>query len=108
MSRLTRVIAPLLARAGLDVHAISGADGQVHELVVTNPRQPAFGRVVINREGLMKWDYWGHIASDPGAADLATVVTAIMATPISSQPDHHAGTATTQPPAVHEPTRETR
>jgi hypothetical protein len=36
MSRLTRVVAPLLGKAGLDVRPMVGADGQVHELVVTN------------------------------------------------------------------------
>jgi hypothetical protein len=80
MSRLTRVIAPLLAKAGLDVRPVNGVDGQVRELVVTNPRQPAWGRVVIDREGLMEWDYWGHVADDPGAADIAAVIIAIMAT----------------------------
>jgi hypothetical protein len=89
MSRLTRVIAPLVARAGLDVRAITGADGQVRELVITNPRQPAWGRVNVDREGLMQWAYWGHVADDPGAADIATVITAIMATRPSDHPDRH-------------------
>ncbi len=80
MSRLTRVIAPLLGRAGLDIRAIGRADGQVHELVVTNPRHPSWGRIVIDREGLMEWDYWGQIGDDAGAADIATVIIAIMAT----------------------------
>jgi len=93
VSRLTRVIAPLLAKAGLDVRAISGADGQVHELVITNPRQPNWGRVVIDREGLMEWDYWGQVASDAGAADIASVIIAIMATRPGSDPDRQSQTA---------------
>jgi hypothetical protein len=106
VSRLTRVIAPLVARAGLDVRAVAGIDGQVRELVITNPRQPDWGRVAIDREGLMEWDYWGRIADDPGATDIATVITAIMATRATGHPDRHA---TAQPPATgHEPTRETR
>ena len=36
--------------------------------------------MVIDREGLMEWDYWGHIADDAGAADIAAVIIAIMAT----------------------------
>jgi hypothetical protein len=27
----------------------------------------------------MEWDYWGHLADDTGAADMATVIIAIMA-----------------------------
>jgi hypothetical protein len=80
MSRLTRVIAPLLSKAGLDIRAVGGADGQVHELVVTNPRYPNRGRVVIDREGLMEWDYWGSLGDDHGAADIATVIITIMGT----------------------------
>jgi hypothetical protein len=106
MSRLTRVIAPLLVRAGLDVRAISGVDGQVRELVVTNPRQPTWGRVVIDHEGLMEWDYWGQVADDPGAADIAAVIIAIMATRPSGHPDRHASMQ--QPATGREPTRETR
>ena len=80
MSRLTRVIAPLLGKAGLDIRAVGGADGQVHELVVTNPRFPGWGRVVIDREGLMEWDYWGNIGDDHGAADIAAVIIRIIGT----------------------------
>lgn len=99
MSRLTRVIAPLAARAGLDVRAISGVDGQVRELVITNPRQPAWGRVTVDRDGLMQWAYWSHVADDPGAADIAAVITAIMATRATGHPDRHReGTRLTAPP----------
>jgi hypothetical protein len=78
MSRLTRVIAPLLARAGLDIRPMVGADGHVHELVVTNPRYPNWGRVVIDRDGLMEWDYWGNLATDHAAADVAHVIMTII------------------------------
>jgi hypothetical protein len=108
MSRLTRVIAPLLTRAGLDVRAISGIDGQVRELIITNPRQPTWGRVVIDREGLMEWDYWGQVADDPGAADIATVIIAILAPHASGHPAQPR-TVSTQPPVPgREPTGETR
>ena len=70
----------MLRAAGLDVRTVCGAGGEVHELVVTNPAQPDCGRVVIDREGLMEWDYWGHVADDTGAADMAAIITAIMAT----------------------------
>lgn len=78
MSRLSRVIAPLLAKGGLDIRPMAGADGQVHELVVTNPRFPSWGRVVIDRDGFMEWSYWGNLATDHGAADTAHVIMSII------------------------------
>jgi hypothetical protein len=95
VSRLTRVIAPLLARAGLDIRPMVGADGQVHELVVTNPHFPGWGRVVIDRDGLMEWDYWADLATDRGAADVAHVIMTI----IGSRPgdDERYGRATFTP-----------
>jgi hypothetical protein len=87
MSRLSRVIAPMLHAAGLDVRPVGRADGELHELVITNPRQPSWGRVTIDQDGRMEWGYWGNAVTDAGAASIATVVIAIMA------PDtgHHAG-----------------
>lgn len=79
MNRLTRVIAPMLRAAGLDIREVQGVGGEVRELVVTNPRFPTWGRVVIDCDGLMEWDYWGNLADDTGAAQLATVITAVMA-----------------------------
>lgn len=98
MSGLTRIIAPLLARAGLDVRAVSGADGQVRELVVTNPRQPTWGKVVLNRDGSMKWDYWGQVHDDRGAADIATVIIAIMAPRTGNDPERYAPATHPVPP----------
>jgi hypothetical protein len=79
MSRLTRVIAPMLRTAGLDIREMRRADSEIRELVVTNPQPPAWGRVVIDPDGLMEWDYWGRISDGAGAADIATVITAVMA-----------------------------
>jgi hypothetical protein len=87
MSRLSRVIAPMLHAAGLDVRSVGRADGELHELVVTNPRQPSWGRVVVDRDGRMKWDYWGDVVTDAGAAAVADVVIAVMA----PRPGHQAG-----------------
>lgn len=89
MIRLSRVIAPMLRTAGLDVREVRRADGQLHELVVANPHYPTWGRVVIDREGLMEWDYWGHITDDAGAADIATVIIAIMATRPGDHPERY-------------------
>jgi hypothetical protein len=60
MNRLSRVIAPILRAAGLDVRTVGPAGGDVHELVVANSARPDWGRIVIDREGLMEWDYWGQ------------------------------------------------
>jgi hypothetical protein len=79
MSRLSRVIAPMLHAAGLDARPVGRADGELHELTITNPRQPNWGRVVIDRDGLMQWDYRGDLATDRGAADIAAVAIAVMA-----------------------------
>jgi hypothetical protein len=79
MSRLTRVITPMLRGHGLDIREVRGVDGEVRELVVTNPRFPAWGRVVVDRDGFMEWDYWGCVGDDAGAGELAAVITAVMA-----------------------------
>jgi hypothetical protein len=85
MSRLSRVVAPMLHAAGLDVRPVGRADGELHELVITNPRQPSWGRVTVDRDGRMEWNYWGDAVTDAGAASIATVVIAIMAPGTSHQ-----------------------
>jgi hypothetical protein len=97
MSRLSRVITPMLRAAGLDVRPVGGSDGEIHELVVTNPRFPAWGRVVVDREGLMEWDYWGHLGDDAGATDMATVIIAIMATRVGVDSERYGARPTFQP-----------
>jgi hypothetical protein len=92
MSRLSRVIAPMLHAAGLDVRPVGRADGDLHELIVTNPRYPNWGRVVIDRDGRMQWDYWGHVHDDRGAADIAAMVIAVMANRPGTDPARHART----------------
>lgn len=99
MNRLARIIAPMLTAAGLDVRPVTRADGEMRELVVTNPRFPGWGRVVVDREGLMEWDYWGHIAEDAGAADLAAVIIAIMGRQPGDHPDRYGARPTFQPAA---------
>ena len=95
MSRLSRVIAPMLQAAGLDARPVGRADGELQELIVTSPRQPSWCRVVINRDGLMQRDHCGGAVTDRGAADIAAVVIAIMA----SRPGHDPRTMRPQPSA---------
>lgn len=99
MSRLSRVIAPMLNAAGLDVRPVGRADGELHELVITNPRQPNWGRVVIDRDGFMEWDYWGDVVTDAGAASIAAVIIAVMAPATSPQAGRDPRITRPQPPA---------
>lgn len=115
MNRLVRIIAPALLAAGLDIREMTRADGEVRELVITNPRHPARGRVIVDRHGFMEWDYWGHTEDDAGAARLAAVITAIMApappatprtpapAPPSSHPPNTTGRTPSTPPAEETP-----
>jgi hypothetical protein len=80
MSRLTTVIAPLLRENGLDVHEVEGTgNGGIRELVVTNPRFPFWGRIVIDREGFLEWDHWGEIGDNQGATEIAQVIIGVLA-----------------------------
>jgi hypothetical protein len=99
MSRLSRVVAPMLHAAGLDVRPVGRADGELHELVITNPRQPSWGRVVIDRDGRMEWDYWGDLVTDAGAASIADVVIAVLAPRPDHQTGHTLGVTRPQPSA---------
>jgi hypothetical protein len=90
MNHLSSVIAPMLQAAGLDVRPVGIPGGEVHELAVTNPAQPNWGRIVIDREGLMEWDYWGDPTTDAGAAGIAAVIITIMPTRLTSHPQSHA------------------
>jgi hypothetical protein len=99
MSRLSRVIAPVLHAAGLDVRPVGRADGELHELVITNPRQPHWGRVVIDRDGLMEWDYHGDVLTDGGAASIAAVIIAVMAPAPGQEAGRDPRITRPQPPA---------
>lgn len=72
---------------------------QIHELVVTSPHYPAWGRIVIDGGGLIEWDYWGHIADDAGAADIAAVIIAVMAARPETTHSGMAGPPARQLPA---------
>jgi hypothetical protein len=85
MSRLTKVIAPILREHGLDVCQVEGVKGDTREPVVTNPRFPHWGRVVVDRDGLLEWDHWGNLDHDDGAGALAQVISSILAS--GDQPD---------------------
>jgi hypothetical protein len=97
MSRLTRVVAPILRAAGLDIREVQSVGGEVCELVITNPRFHIWGRVVVDRDGLMEWDHWGRLADDTGAAQLATVITAIMAASPGDDNDRYGRRPTFHP-----------
>jgi hypothetical protein len=106
MSRLSRVIAPMLHAAGLDVRPVGRADGEPQELIVTNPRQPSWGRVIIDRDGRLQWHYWGDAVTDAGAASIADVVIAVLAPrPASSIPGPPARSHQRSVPSLTSETR---
>jgi hypothetical protein len=100
VSRLTRVIAPRLKAAGLDIREVRRADGETCELVITNPLFPAWGRIVIDRDGLMEWDYWGNVGDDAGAAvAVAALIIATIAARTADDAGRHGRRPAFQPAA---------
>jgi hypothetical protein len=89
MSRLTKIVAPILREHGLDVRPVEGLNGDTRELVVTNPSFPHWGRIVVDCDGLMEWDHWGDLDRDDGAATLARVITAILGSDDQADPDRY-------------------
>jgi hypothetical protein len=102
MSRLTKIIAPILHEHGLDVHQVEGVKGETRELVITNPRYPHWGRIIIDRDGLLEWDHWGDLNHDNGAEALARVITRILASGDDPDPSRY-GNLTPQPPEERRP-----
>jgi hypothetical protein len=97
MSRLTKIIAPILREHGLDVREVEGVTGDTRELVVTNPSFRHWGRVGIDRDGLLEWDHWGDINHDDGAAVLARVIVGILASGDKPDPDRYGKLRPQQP-----------
>jgi hypothetical protein len=79
VSRLSRVIAPLLHEHGLAVTPYPPDADQPRELVVTNPAFPDWGRVVIDRDGYMEWDLQATVETDDGARGIADVIIGVLA-----------------------------
>lgn len=78
-TRLSRVIAPLLRDHGLTVTPYPACAHEPRELVVTNPAFPAWGRVVIDRDGFMEWDLQATVETDDGAREIAGVIIGLIA-----------------------------
>jgi hypothetical protein len=75
---LSQAVGARLRACGLQVTELTRS-GEVVVLVVTNPRRPEEGRVVIGRDGLIEWDR-GHQASDDlVAAHIAAVLLSMLA-----------------------------
>jgi hypothetical protein len=102
MSRLTKITAPVPHQHGLNVREVEGVTGDIRELVVTNPSFPHWGRMVIDRDGLLEWDHWGDINHDDGAAALARVIVGILASADNPDPDR-CGKLRPQQPEVLRP-----
>ena len=102
MSRLAKIIAPILRAHSLDVREVEGIAGETRELVVTNRDFPGWGRVVVDRDGLLEWDHWGDIDDEDGAAALARIITGILASGDDPDPDRY-GTLRPQQPETARP-----
>lgn len=98
MSRLSRVIAPLLREYGLEVQLYPTEGAEPRELLVRNPRFPSWGRIVIDREGLMEWDLQGDIRTDEGARQIAALIALILASTQSDSADRYGALPHWQPP----------
>jgi hypothetical protein len=99
MSRLITIIVPILHEHGLDIRRVEGVKGDTRELVVTNPRFPHWGRIVIDCDGLLEWDHWGDLGHDDGAEALARIITSILASGDEPDPGRYGKPALGHPEA---------
>ena len=98
MNRLTEVIGQALRQCGLEVREVEGSGQQIRELVVKNPKFPHWGRVVVDREGLLSWDYWGEMGSDEAAFALASVIIALIGSAPGEDGSRYPQPSTPAPP----------
>ena len=69
----------LLAR-GLEVTETMSGDGLV-ELAITNPAEPAKGRIYVGNEGYVIWEYWARADTGTASAEIISTVTSTLRGP---------------------------
>jgi hypothetical protein len=79
VNRLAEVVAPSLRGDSLDVREVTGASGEVRELLVTSPSSLRRGRVTVDSQGSLWWEFRADLRSDAGAVTLTAVITALLA-----------------------------
>jgi hypothetical protein len=75
-----RDIAEILAARGLGVTETTSADG-LPELAITNPADPAKGRMYVGYEGYLIWEYWAPASAGSAYSQIVGTVTAMLTNP---------------------------
>jgi hypothetical protein len=75
-----RGIAAALAARGLEVTETTSADG-LPELAVTNPADPAKGRMYVGHEGYLIWEYWAPASARSAGSQIIGTITAMLSSP---------------------------
>lgn len=73
-----RGIAATLTARGLEVTETTSADG-LPELAITNPADPARGRMYVGPEGYLIWEYWAPASARSAGSQIIGTVTAMLA-----------------------------
>jgi hypothetical protein len=74
-----RGIAATLTARGLEVTETTSAEG-LPELAITNPADPARGRMYAGPEGYLIWEYWAHGCARSARRQIIGTITAMLTT----------------------------
>ena len=74
-----RGIAATLTARGLEVTETTSADG-LPELAITNPADPARGRMYAGPEGYLVWEYWAPGCAGSARSQIIATITAMLTT----------------------------
>jgi hypothetical protein len=75
-----RGIAIILAARGLEVAETTSADG-LPELAISNPADPAKGRMYVGHEGYLIWEYWAPASAGSAYSEIVGTVTTMLSSP---------------------------
>ena len=76
-ARALRGIAAILTARGLEVTETTSADG-LPELAITNPADPAKGRMYVGPEGYLIWEYCAPASAKSAHSHIISTVTAML------------------------------
>jgi hypothetical protein len=76
-ARALHGIATILAAHGLEVTETTSADG-LPELAITNPADPAKGRMYVGHEGYLIWEYWASASVGSAYSQVVGTVTTML------------------------------
>jgi hypothetical protein len=72
-----RGIAATLTARGLEVMETTSAEG-LPELAITNPADPARGRIYAGPEGYLIWEYWSPGCAGSARSQIIATITAML------------------------------